>query len=124
MFGTAISRAAIAQTVWVWACCLLLLLLHVASGCRVPEDKHLRDSDSMATKRDINLVLRDHDKELMAIPGVVGVFVGVLPDGKTPCLKVMAAKKTRELQRRVPKSLEGYPVVVEETGPIRPLESR
>ena len=72
-------------------------------------------------KRDINLVLRDHDKELMAIPGVVGVFVGALGDGKTPCLKVMAERKTPELKRKIPKSLEGYAVVLEETGPIRPL---
>ncbi len=75
-------------------------------------------------RRDINAVLRDHDKELMAIPGVVGVFVGVLSDGTTPCLKVMAARKTPELVRQVPKSIEGYPVVVEETGIIRPLQGR
>jgi len=76
------------------------------------------------SKRDINAVLRDHDKDLMAIPGVVGVYVGVLKDGKTPCLKVMAARKTPGLVRQVPKSLEGYPVVVEETGIIRPLQGR
>ena len=74
-------------------------------------------------KRDINDVLRAHDKELMAIPGVVGVYVGLLGDQKTPCLRLMAAKKTVELQRAVPKSLEGYPVEVEETGPIRPMQS-
>jgi len=75
-------------------------------------------------KRDINAVLRDHDHALMAIPGVVGVYVGLLNDGKTPCLKVMAVRKTRELVRKIPSSLEGYPVVVEETGLIRPLPSK
>jgi hypothetical protein len=72
-------------------------------------------------KRDINVVLRAHDKELMAIPGVVGVYVGLLADQKTPCLKIMAVKKTRELERALPKSLEGYKVEVEETGAIRPM---
>jgi hypothetical protein len=71
--------------------------------------------------RDINAVLRDHDKELMAIPGVVGVYVGLLEDDKTPCLKVMAVKKTPEFERRIPKNLEGYPVRIEETGIIRPF---
>ena len=72
-------------------------------------------------KRDINAVLRDHDREMMAIPGVVGVYVGVLEDGKTPCLKVMVVRKTPELERKIPKSLEGYPVLLDETGAIRPL---
>ncbi len=44
-------------------------------------------------RRDINTVLRDHDQELMAIPGVVGVYVGLLDDGKTSCLKVMVAER-------------------------------
>lgn len=72
-------------------------------------------------KRDINAVLADHDEKLMAIPGVVGVYVGLLKDGKTPCLTVMAAQKTPELVRQIPGTLEGHPVVVEETGIIRPL---
>jgi hypothetical protein len=74
-------------------------------------------------KRDINDVLRAHDKELLAVPGVVGVFVGLLEDGKTPCLKVMLAQKSPEAERAIPKMLEGYPVVVEVTGEIRPLRN-
>jgi hypothetical protein len=73
------------------------------------------------SRRDINAVLRDHDKELMALQGVVGVYVGVLDDGKTSCLKVMVVRKTPDLERAIPKSLEGYPVVIEETGVIRPM---
>ena len=79
------------------------------------------NSNSSVTTRDINAVLRDHDKKLMAIPGIVGIYVGLLPDGKTACLKVMAATNTAQIQRSVPKKLEGYPVVIEETGIIRPL---
>ena len=73
--------------------------------------------------REINAVLRAHEDELMAIPGVVGIYVGLMDDDKTPCLRVMAVKKTQDLQRKVPKSLEGYPVVIEETGVIRPLRN-
>ncbi len=58
----------------------------------------------------------------MAIPGVVGVYVGLLPDGKTVCLKVMAAANTAQIQGAVPKMLEGYPVLIEETGVIRPFD--
>jgi len=52
---------------------------------------------------------------------VVGVYVGLAGDGKTECLKVMAARKTSQLESQVPPSLEGYQVLVEETGVIRPL---
>ena len=78
--------------------------------------------DKSATpRRDMNDVLRAHDKELLAISGVVGIYVAVLEDGKTPCLKVMLAQKSAETERAIPKTLEGYPVVVEVTGEIRPL---
>jgi len=82
----------------------------------------MAQQNSATPKRDINDVLRAHDEELLAIPGVVGVYVGVLEDGKTPCLKVMLAQKTPETERAVPKTLEGYPVVIEVTGEIRPLK--
>ncbi len=73
-------------------------------------------------RKDINAVLKDHEQELLAIPGVVGIYVGLLPDNKTPCLKVMVIKETEELKMRIPKSIEGYPVLIEESGAIRPLE--
>lgn len=68
--------------------------------------------------RDIDAVLADHDRELLAIPGVVGVYVGVL-DGQTPCLKVMLARADADLAGRLPSTLEGYPVRSEVTGEIR-----
>ena len=74
--------------------------------------------------RDINAVLRAHEDELMGIPGVVGVYVGLMEDGKTPCLKIMVVKKTKDLEQQVPKSLEGYPIIIEETGVIRPLSEK
>ena len=82
----------------------------------------MAQQNSATPKRDINDVLRAHDKELLAIPGVVGVYVGILENGKTPCLKVMLARKSPEAERAVPRTLEDYPVVIEVTGEIRPLE--
>ena len=81
----------------------------------------MAQENSPSPRRDINDVLRAHDKELLAIPGVVGVYVGLLDDSKTPCLKVMLAQKSTETERALPKILEGYPVVIEVTGEIRPL---
>jgi hypothetical protein len=79
-------------------------------------------SHDAAPSRDINAVLADHDQQLLAIPGVVGVYIGQLSDDKTPCLKVMLIRKDAGLERRIPRTLEGHPVVTEVTGEIRPLK--
>ena len=72
--------------------------------------------------RDINAVLAAHDRQLLELPAVVGVYVGVLADGKTPCcLKVMLARPTPETERMLPLEIEGYAVVTEIPGKIRPL---
>jgi hypothetical protein len=81
----------------------------------------MAQQNSPSPRRDINDVLRAHDKELLAIPGVVGVYVAVLEDGKTPCLRVMVAQKSIETERAIPKNLEGYSVLIEVTGEIKPL---
>ncbi|HSH38985.1 MAG TPA: hypothetical protein VK993_09380 [Chthoniobacterales bacterium] len=72
-------------------------------------------------QRDINAVLADHDDRLLAIPGVVGVYVSVLEDGKTACLKVMLSERKSPSEQPIPHSIEGYPVVTELTGELRPL---
>ena len=70
--------------------------------------------------RDINQVVAERSAELMAMPGVVGVYVGLMADGKTPCIKVML--KEPNPAANLPKSLDGFPVVSEVTGEIRPLK--
>lgn len=78
-------------------------------------------AESPSPKRDINAVLAAHDRQLLELPAVVGVYVGVLADGKTPCLKVMLARPTPETERRIPREIEGYSVITEISGEIRPL---
>ena len=81
----------------------------------------MADDQSPAARRDINAVLRDHDKELLVIKNVVGVYVGLENDGRTPCLHVMLARDSSETRQAIPSQIEGYKVVVEITGEIRPL---
>ena len=98
----------------------VILLLIVCSSTIGSQVNQTGQKESM-TQKDINAVLKDHDKEFLAIPGVVGVYVGLLPDGKTPCLKVIVVKETADLKRRIPDFIEGYPVVIEDSDVIRPL---
>jgi hypothetical protein len=67
----------------------------------------------------IEEVLKERARELMSIPGVVGAGQG-LCEGK-PCIKVFVIKMTPDLDQKIPNTLEGYQVVVEETGEIKAL---
>ena len=103
--------------------CPVLTVILLSIACSTPTRGPINQTgqqESM-TRKDINAVLKNHDKELLAIPGIVGVYIGLLPDDKTPCLKVMVVKETEDLKRKIPKSIEGYPVLIEESGIIRPL---
>jgi hypothetical protein len=63
-------------------------------------------------------VLDRYSPAWMAVPGVVGTGVGTCED--RPCLKVFVIERTPEIERRIPHSADGYPVVVEVTGVVRP----
>ncbi len=73
-------------------------------------------------KKSIEEVLSEHTRDLMSLSGVVGAGQG-LCNGQ-PCIKVFVIKKTHELEEKIPKTLEGYPVVIEETGRIRAFPGR
>ena len=73
----------------------------------------------LAAARPLEEVLRIHTDRLLAMPGIVGVGEGRC-NGQ-PCIKVFVARKTPELLKAIPVSLDGYPVAVEETGELRPF---
>jgi len=70
-------------------------------------------------RKTIEKVLKEHTSMLMSLPGVVGTGQG-LCNGQ-PCIKVFVDRKTPELEHRIPKNLEGYPVVIKETGKFKAL---
>jgi len=72
-----------------------------------------------AADQSLSLVIARHATELMGIPGVVGVYEGEA-EGK-PVLRVMVLSRADSTVKRIPKSLEGYDVEVEESGPIKPM---
>jgi hypothetical protein len=96
------------------------ITLLLVSACSYGRPKV--DGDAMP-KRDINAVMEAHTNELMAIPGVTGVAIGALDNG-TPCILVLVVKETGELDRKIPKKLEGHPVRIFESGVIKPMDSK
>ena len=68
-------------------------------------------------KGNIKELLKRHAAELMEVPGVTGVAEGE-SQGK-PCIRVFVLDKNYEILRRIPNTIEGYPVQVEESGEFR-----
>lgn len=78
-----------------------------------------QEGETRMTTKTIEEVLKEHTEELMSLPGVVGTAQGICND--KPCIKVYVVEKTPELDQKIPDILEGYPVVMEESGEIRAL---
>jgi hypothetical protein len=97
----------------------LLLVVWGATAARNRAEPFTGAGNAMAGIT-IDEAVKQHGSRLMAVPGVVGVAVSQC-DGK-PCIRVLVVEKTPELVSKMPSTLEGYPVVLEETGPIRPLD--
>jgi hypothetical protein len=77
------------------------------------------DNRHSPSSRDIVAVKERNETELLSLSGVVGVGIGECK--KKPCIRVFVEKRTPELERRIPKQIEGIDVDVEVTGPIKPL---
>jgi len=72
--------------------------------------------------KSIEEVLKDNTDAWMAIDGVEGTAIG-LYRGK-PCIKIFTSVKAQELRGRIPPAVEGYPVIIEQTGVFRELDEQ
>jgi hypothetical protein len=68
----------------------------------------------------IEQVLQDNTDQWMAIPGVEGTAIG-LSKGK-PCIRIFTSSKPQQLKDKIPSTVEGYPVIIEETGSFQALD--
>ena len=66
-------------------------------------------------RKTIETVLKEHRQRLLSLHGVVGVAIGSQQEGE-PCIVVYISEKTSDVLGRCPAVLEGYDVVVEESG--------
>lgn len=67
----------------------------------------------------VRKVLERHAHELTALPGVVGIAEGEADDA--PCVTVYVTEKTADVLCGIPADLEGWPVIVRESGEFRGL---
>ncbi len=72
--------------------------------------------------RSVEQVFDTHRDSLLSIPGVVGAGIARL-DGK-PCIMVMVKQKSEVAPGQIPKELDGYKVVIDETGEFKALDDK
>ena len=102
----------------------LLALLGVACQPHAPEPSASTTTpppadSASSSDQSLSLVIARNATKLMGIPGVVGVYEG--ETGGKPVLRVMVLSRADSTVSRIPKTLEGYDVEVEVSGPIKPM---
>ncbi len=96
----------------------VILIAWTIAGCVNNKVEEAREETGTPVKT-IKQALRDHTRDLMSLPGVVGTGQGLCDD--KPCIKVFVVKMTPEFKKNIPKNLDGFLVSVEETGEFKAL---
>jgi len=100
---------------------VVLSMLVLMSTLSCPKAQSIQPQKGVVMPgKTIEQVQESHTAEWMAIPGVVGTAIGK-SHGK-PCILVFTASNTEQVRKKIPATVEGYPVVVQYTGEIRALE--
>jgi len=102
------------------------VLAWIAAGCQAKAPEQAASSPPApapaaehAGDQSLSLVIARNATKLMGIPGVVGVYEGE-SQGK-PVLRVMVLSRADSTMEKIPKTLEGYDVEVEVSGPVKPM---
>ena len=72
------------------------------------------------SQESIKKVIEAHKSGIMKIPGVVGVGEGRHND--LPCIVILVTSKESLHIKRIPETINGYIVKIEETGEFRALD--
>jgi len=70
----------------------------------------------------IEQVLKENTDAWMAVDGVEGTAIGIYKE--KPCIKIFASVKAEKLRGKIPPIVEGYPVIIEQTGVFRALDEQ
>lgn len=68
----------------------------------------------------IREVKAKHEDHLLSMPGVVSVGIGRDPDGKSVIIVGLDGPRPKTV-KKLPKVLDGYPVLAEIIGPVKAL---
>lgn len=96
----------------------ILVAIILITGCGRANTRNTGGEAVADAPKTIEAVLAAHNDSLMAVPGVVATAIGRC--NNAPCIRILVSHVTDEVQRRVPRQLEGFPVRIDVSGPIVP----
>ena len=91
----------------------------ILAGCSYTGPSDLEKGQFMP-ERSIEQVQEEHTDAWMSILGVEGTAIGLF-EGK-PCIKIFTSSKPEHIRNKIPSTVEGYSVIIEETGAFRALD--
>ena len=77
---------------------------------------------SLVSEKTIEQVLEERTDQWMAIPGVEGTAIGLFED--RPCIMILSSVAPQQLRSKIPETLNGYNIVIQQTGTFRALDSQ
>lgn len=77
-------------------------------------------AEGLMTMDEVGVVLERHRAHLMGLPGVIGTYIGAAHDSRL-VIRVLLLNGMESTREQVPSELEGVPVEVEMSDPIKPL---
>jgi hypothetical protein len=89
-------------------------------GCGFFPSSKDHDKEQPMPTQTIQQVQEKNTDEWMDIPGVQGTAIG-MSDGE-PCILILSSVKAPQLQGKIPSKVQGYPVIIKETGTFRALD--
>lgn len=99
---------------------LVMLMAIILVSCA--QNPVAQRSEQQVPQKTIAVVLEEVSSSLLSISGVVGAGEGVC--GNKACIRVYVLQESPELLRLIPETIDGYPVVIEQTGQIHTLPER
>ncbi len=104
---------------------LLAIAIIIAAGALIgcsKDDVGDMVKGSLVNEKTIEQVLEDRTDQWMAIPGVEGTAIGLF-EGE-PCIMILSSVAPQQLRSKIPETLNGYNIVIQQTGTFRALDSQ
>jgi hypothetical protein len=99
----------------------IIIAVGVLSGCSRDNAGYL-GKGSPVNEKTIEQVLEERTDQWMAIPGVEGTAIGLFEDN--PCIMILSSVASEQLRGKIPETLNGYNIVIQETGTFRAMEEQ
>ena len=101
---------------------IVMILFGMALLCCMPKRGEIDRGEKQMPALTIEQVLKKHTDSLMSFNGVIGTGQGLCDE--KPCITVYVIETTPELEKKIPKNLDGYPVMIKATGRIKALDKK